>query len=130
MRDQLGPEAEETPPRRDIAHRLRAIERWRQHSDDELLYTPDALSEAAAPPSREARYYHCWGAGGLGGWMPFTALSLPHCFCSAPGPGDCDVWPRPCNSGRLERGALEEIVSPVTARASPHFPPNPAQGVC
>jgi hypothetical protein len=65
MRNQPGPEAEETPPQRDLADRLQAMARWLQRPDDELLYTPDALGEAAMT-SYEARYYYSWGAGGLG----------------------------------------------------------------
>jgi len=65
MRERSGPEAEETPQRRDIAPRVRAIERWLQRTEDELLYTPDAPGEAAATLC-DARYYLCWGARGLG----------------------------------------------------------------
>jgi hypothetical protein len=59
------PEDEAAPQRHDTSHRLRAIERWLQHAEDELLYAPDALDEAAAT-SIEARYYLRWGAGGMG----------------------------------------------------------------
>ena len=59
------PEAEEEPPRRDTAQRVRMIERWLHHAEEELLYTPDAAEEAAAPPL-DARYYLCWGGGSLG----------------------------------------------------------------
>jgi hypothetical protein len=59
------PEAEEEPPRRDTAQRVRTIERWLHHAEEELLYAPDAAEEAAAP-LLDARYYlHC-GAGSLG----------------------------------------------------------------
>jgi hypothetical protein len=44
---------------------LRTIERWLQHAEEELLYTPDAQGEAAATPL-DARYYLCWGGGGMG----------------------------------------------------------------
>jgi len=59
------PEAEEAPQRCDPAQRVRTIERWLQHAEEELLYTPDAPGEAAAT-SRDARYYLRWGGGGLG----------------------------------------------------------------
>ncbi len=59
------PEDEEAPQRRDTVHRLRAIERWLQHAEEELLYTPDAESHTAAMPL-DARYYLRWGGGGMG----------------------------------------------------------------
>jgi len=59
------PEDEEAPQRCDTAHRLRAIERWLQHAEEELLYAPDAPGEAASTPL-DARYYLRWGRGGLG----------------------------------------------------------------
>jgi hypothetical protein len=59
------PEAEEEPPRRDTAQRVRMIERWLHHAEEELLYAPDAAEEAAAAP-RDARYYLRWGGGVLG----------------------------------------------------------------
>ena len=62
---QPRPEAEETPPRRDTTQRLRTIERWLHHAEEELLYTPDATEEAAATPL-DARYYLRWGGGVLG----------------------------------------------------------------
>ena len=58
-------EAEEAPPRRDTTQRLRTIERWLHHAEEELLYTPDAMGEAAATPL-DARYYLLWGGGVLG----------------------------------------------------------------
>jgi hypothetical protein len=60
----LRPEAEEAPPRGDTAQRVRTIERWLHHAEEELLYAPDAAEEATAPPL-DARYYLCWGGGGL-----------------------------------------------------------------
>ena len=59
------PEPAEEPPRGDTAQRLRTIERWLHHAEDELLYAPDAADETAAPPL-DARYYLRWGGGGLG----------------------------------------------------------------
>jgi hypothetical protein len=44
---------------------LRTIERWLQQADEELLYAPDAQGEAAAM-LLDARYYLCWGGGGIG----------------------------------------------------------------
>jgi hypothetical protein len=58
-------EAETEPPRRDTTQRLRTIERWLHHAEEELLYAPDAAEEAAAP-SLDARYYLRWGGGVLG----------------------------------------------------------------
>ena len=62
---QPQPEAEEEPPRRDTTQRLRTIERWLHHAEEELLCTPDATEEAAATPL-DARYYLRWGGGILG----------------------------------------------------------------
>ena len=59
------PEAEEEPQRCDTAQRVRTIERWLHHAEEELLYTPDAQVEASATPL-DARYYLCWGGGGMG----------------------------------------------------------------
>ena len=59
------PEAEEEPPRRDTAQRVRMIERWLHHAEEELLYAPDAAEEAAAMPL-DARYYLRWSGGVLG----------------------------------------------------------------
>jgi len=64
MTHRRRPEAEAAPPRRDRRDGLRAIERWLQQAEDELLYAPDAAEEAAAP-SLDARYYLRWGAGSL-----------------------------------------------------------------
>ena len=61
---QLQPEPEEEPPRRDTAQRVRMIERWLHHAEEELLYAPDAPGEAAAT-SLDARYYLRWGGGVL-----------------------------------------------------------------
>ena len=62
---QPRPEAEEEPPRGDTAQRVRTIARWLQHAEDDLLYEPDAQSEAAAT-SLDARYSLCWDGGILG----------------------------------------------------------------
>ena len=59
------PEAEEEPLRGDTPQRLRTIERWLHHAEDELLYAPDATEEAAAMLC-DARYYLRWGGGVLG----------------------------------------------------------------
>jgi hypothetical protein len=59
------PEAKEEPPRSDTTQRLRTIERWLHHAEEELLYAPDAAEEAAAAPC-DARYYLRWGGGVLG----------------------------------------------------------------
>lgn len=48
----------------DMSDRLRAIERWIQRADEELLYTPDA--QDSAETALEARYYLRWGGGVLG----------------------------------------------------------------
>jgi hypothetical protein len=62
---QPRPEAEEAPQRGDTTQRLRTIERWLHHAEEELLYAPDAAEEAAAMPL-DAQYYLRWGSGGLG----------------------------------------------------------------
>ena len=62
---QPRPEAEEEPPRRDTTPRVRTIERWLHHAEEELLYAPAAAEEAAAAP-RDARYSLRWGGGVLG----------------------------------------------------------------
>ena len=59
------PETEEELQRGNAAQRLRIIERWLQHAEEELLYAPDAQDEAAAT-SLDARYYLRWGGGGMG----------------------------------------------------------------
>jgi hypothetical protein len=59
------PEAEEEPPRGGTTQRLRTIERWLHHAEDEILYAPDAQGEAAAT-SLDARYSLRWGGGILG----------------------------------------------------------------
>ena len=59
------PEAKEEPPRGDTAQRLRTIERWLHHAEEDLLYAPDAAEEAAAT-LLDSRYYLRWGGGGLG----------------------------------------------------------------
>ena len=59
------PKAEEELQRCDTVQRLRTIERWLQHAEEELLYAPDAQGEAAVTPL-DARYYLCWGGGGMG----------------------------------------------------------------
>jgi hypothetical protein len=64
------PEAEEEPPKRDTAQRLRTIERWLHHAEEELLYAPDAAEEATATPL-DARYYLRWGGG-----VPFCSRFL------------------------------------------------------
>ena len=61
------PEAKEEPPRGDTTQRLRTIERWLHHAEDELLYAPDVAEEAAVTPL-DARYYLRWGGGSLGSW--------------------------------------------------------------
>ena len=61
----LRSEAAEELPRGDTAQRLRIIERWLHHAEEELLYAPDAAEEAAATPL-DARYYLRWGGGILG----------------------------------------------------------------
>jgi hypothetical protein len=58
------PESEEEPPKRASAQRIRTVERWLQHADEELLYAPDAQGEAAAT-LLDARYYLRWGGGGM-----------------------------------------------------------------
>jgi hypothetical protein len=65
MTHRLRPEDEAAPQRRDTSHCLRAIERWLQHAEEELLYAPDASEEAPAT-LLDARYYLRWGAGSLG----------------------------------------------------------------
>jgi hypothetical protein len=52
MTHRRRPEAEAAPQRRDTSHRLRAMERWLQRAEDELLYAPDASEEAVAPSAR------------------------------------------------------------------------------
>jgi len=65
MTHRLRPDDEAAPQRRDTSHRLRVIERWLQHAEEELLYMPDASEEATATPL-DARYYLRWGAGSIG----------------------------------------------------------------
>jgi hypothetical protein len=65
MPSQPRPEAEEESQRGDTTQRLRTIERWLQHAEEELLYAPDTTVEAAATLC-EARYYLRLGGGVLG----------------------------------------------------------------
>jgi len=65
MTHRRRPEDEAVPQQCDASYRLRAIERWLHHADEELLYAPDAAEEAAAT-SLDARYYLRWGGGGMG----------------------------------------------------------------
>jgi len=65
MPSRSRPEAAEAPPRRDTAQRVRTIERWLHHAEEELLYAPDAVEEAAATLC-DARYYLRWGGSVLG----------------------------------------------------------------
>src|ERR1700746_3662211 len=65
MTYRLRPDDEAAPQRRDTSHRLRVIERWLPHAEEELLYTPDASEEATATPL-DVRYYLRWGAGSIG----------------------------------------------------------------
>ena len=60
------PEPEEHPSRHNTAQRVRTIERWLHHAEEELRYAPEAAEEAAATPL-EARYSLRWGAGDPGG---------------------------------------------------------------
>jgi hypothetical protein len=66
MTHRRRPESEAVPQRRDTSYRLRAIECWLQHAEEELLYAPDASEEAAAT-LLDARYCLRWGVGGIGG---------------------------------------------------------------
>ena len=59
------PEEEEDPKRRDTARHLMAIERWLQHAEEELLYTPDAQGDTSST-LLDSRYYLWWGGGGTG----------------------------------------------------------------
>src|SRR5215813_1607886 len=59
MTHRRRPEDEAVPQQCDASYRLRAIERWLHHADEELLYAPDAAEEAAAT-SLDARYYLRW----------------------------------------------------------------------
>src|SRR5262245_17420621 len=59
------PEEGGAPQRRDTSHRVRAIERWLHHAEEELFYAPDAPDEASAT-SLDARYYLRWGGGSMG----------------------------------------------------------------
>src|SRR5262249_47188952 len=65
MTHRRRPEDEAVPQQCDASYRLRAIERWLHHADEELLYAPDAAEEAAAT-SLDARHYLRWGGGSLG----------------------------------------------------------------
>jgi hypothetical protein len=58
---QPRPEAEEEPPRRDTTQRVRMIERWLHHAEEELLYAPDAAEEAAAPQTASKSSLHQCG---------------------------------------------------------------------
>ena len=67
------PEAEEAPPRGDTAQRVRTIERWLHHAAEELLYTPDAAEEAAAPPSTPGTI----SAGAEASWGSWPCCASP-----------------------------------------------------
>ena len=68
---QPRPEAEEEPPRGDTTQRLRTIERWLHHAEEELLYTPDARRRPPQRPSTPATI--CAGAEAAWGSWPSCA---------------------------------------------------------
>jgi hypothetical protein len=63
MTHRRRPEDEAAPQRRGTSHRLRAIERWLQHAEEELLYAPDASEEAADTTSRAVSPASRWARG-------------------------------------------------------------------
>ena len=65
------PEDEASPQQRDMPDRLRAIARWLQHAEDELLYAPDTAEEAAAPALEPGTF--CAGERAASGSLPSCA---------------------------------------------------------
>ena len=113
MSYQPRPEAEEAPPRRDTTQRLRTIERWLHHAEEELLYTPDATEEAAATPL-DARYYLRWGGGVLGGLVMLRVpMDARHPLTQQPYGAYAvgDVFPFMYQGQPYEGRVLERLVS-------------------
>ena len=110
---QPRPEAEEELPKRDTAQRLRIIERWLHHAEEELLYAPDALEEAAAT-LLDARYYLRWG-GGVLGVLAIERFSMDarHPLTQQPYGAYAvgDVFPVICQGQRYQGRVIERLVS-------------------
>ena len=71
---QPRPEAEEEPPRRDTTQRVRTIERWLHHAEEELLYAPDA--QRRRPPHRPSTPATI-SAGAEASWGSWPSLRFP-----------------------------------------------------
>ena len=126
---QPRPEAEEEPPRGDTTQRLRTIERWLHHAEDESLYAPDAQGEAAAT-SLDARYYLRWGGGILGVLailrFPLDARHpLTQQLYGAYAVGD--VFPFTYQGQPYEGRVMERLVSRADGLVEPHVLATPEE---
>ena len=128
---QPRPEAEKDPQGGDTARRLRTIERWLHHAEDELLYTPDAQGESAATPL-DARYYLRWGGGGLGVLaIERFPMDARHPLTQQPYGAYAvgDVFPLMYQGQRYQGRVIERLVSRADGLVELHVQATPGEAL-